>query len=103
VPGPNVKGKKGCGSILTRLAEAKAGGGKAFFFGKKKQKTFELLAAVFPVRLSPDLQKFFGSFFQKRTASLSLALHGTPGPSSGRFSSGTRASCDNRSGYSWPA
>jgi hypothetical protein len=31
------------------------GEGKAFFFEKKKQKTFECLAAAFPERHSPDL------------------------------------------------
>jgi hypothetical protein len=39
-----------------------------FFFEKKKQKTFEYLASDSPDRLSPDQKKFFGSFFQKRTA-----------------------------------
>jgi hypothetical protein len=43
---------------------------KVFFFEKKKQKTFACLAAASPERLGPDSQKFFGSFFQKRTASL---------------------------------
>jgi hypothetical protein len=42
-----------------------------FFFEKKKQKTFAHLAAASPERLSPDSQKFFGSFFQKRTSSFS--------------------------------
>jgi hypothetical protein len=43
-------------------------GRKDFFFEKKKQKTFANLAAAFTGRLSPDSQKFFGSFFQKSTA-----------------------------------
>jgi hypothetical protein len=43
-------------------------GRKVFFFEKKKQKTFVCLAAAFPDQLSPDSQKFFGSFFQKRTS-----------------------------------
>jgi hypothetical protein len=41
--------------------------GKDFFFEKKKQKTFICSASASPERLGPDLQKFFGSFFQKRT------------------------------------
>jgi hypothetical protein len=44
-------------------------GSQVFFFEKKKQKTFNRLAAAFPDRASQDSQKFFGSFFQKRTAS----------------------------------
>jgi hypothetical protein len=44
-------------------------GRKDFFFEKKKQKTFiRLLPAGHTPQ--PHLQKFFGSFFQKRTASL---------------------------------
>jgi hypothetical protein len=42
---------------------------KVFFFEKKKQKTFICMASASPDRLGSDLQKFFGSFFQKRTAS----------------------------------
>ncbi len=45
---------------------------KAFFFEKKKQKTFEICVRrmVYPAGLGfvPKEQKFFGSFFQKRTA-----------------------------------
>ncbi len=48
--------------------------GKFFFFEKKKQKTFLILASASPDRLSPDSQKFFGSFFQKRTFFLPLFL-----------------------------
>jgi hypothetical protein len=36
---------------------------KYFFFEKKKQKTFDCLVSYL------NNQKFFGSFFQKRTAS----------------------------------
>jgi hypothetical protein len=43
---------------------------KVFSFEKRKQKTFICLAPAFPDRLSLNEQKFFGSFFQKRTASL---------------------------------
>jgi len=42
---------------------------KVFFFEKKQQKTFVCLTAALPGRLSSNEQKFFGSFFQKRTAS----------------------------------
>jgi hypothetical protein len=45
---------------------------KPFFFEKKKQKTFANLAAVSPERLGSNEQKFFGSFFQKRTSSFTL-------------------------------
>jgi hypothetical protein len=49
--------------------DAGHGGRKDFFFEKKKQKTFTA-----SVRASRNararVQKFFGSFFQKRTASL---------------------------------
>jgi hypothetical protein len=37
-------------------------------FEKKKQKTFAQSASASPRRLSLNLSKFFGSFFQKRTA-----------------------------------
>jgi len=42
---------------------------KHFFFEKKKQKTFALLVDA-PDTTGPyrNKQKFFGSFFQKRTA-----------------------------------
>jgi hypothetical protein len=57
-----------------RFKEAK---GKRFFFEKKKQKTFKC-AARLGVYLDGDAsceapgEKFFGSFFQKRTSFLSL-------------------------------
>jgi hypothetical protein len=44
------------------------------FLKKKKQKTFVYLASASPGKLSPDTQKFFGSFFQKRTAFYHLPL-----------------------------
>jgi len=48
---------------------------KHFFFEKKKQKTFALLAdAVDQTGAYRREQKFFGSFFQKRTAFLALAF-----------------------------
>jgi hypothetical protein len=45
---------------------------KAFFFEKKKQKTFVLMALAHDETgfSSFKTQKFFGSFFQKRTACL---------------------------------
>jgi hypothetical protein len=44
-------------------------GRKAFFFEKKKQKTFyHVLASAYPVRCGSAIQKFFASFFQKRSA-----------------------------------
>jgi hypothetical protein len=38
------------------------------FLKKRSKKLLFVLASAFPDRLSPDSQKFFGSFFQKRTA-----------------------------------
>jgi len=35
---------------------------------KRSKKLLSVLASAFPDGLSPDNQKFFGSFFQKRTA-----------------------------------
>jgi hypothetical protein len=50
--------------------EGKGVGRKAFFSGEKKQKTFAK-SGVYAARESRDSikEKFFGSFFQKRTAS----------------------------------
>jgi hypothetical protein len=60
-------------------------GRKIFFFEKKKQKTFITLAQrnwIAPLRT----QKFFGSFFQKRTSfSLAEEFHETPEFSIGPF------------------
>jgi hypothetical protein len=42
---------------------------KVFFFEKRSKKLLSVLALAFPDRLGPNEQKFFGSFFQKRTAS----------------------------------
>jgi len=45
---------------------------KQFFFEKKNQKTFtRLVDADGTIGTHPQRQKFFGSFFQKRTASFS--------------------------------
>jgi hypothetical protein len=41
---------------------------KGFFFEKKKQKTFICGGVWRGDRHGPQDQKFFGSFFQKRTA-----------------------------------
>jgi hypothetical protein len=57
-------------------------GRKHFFFEKTKQKTFARLNRGRTRRLGLNGQKFFGSFFQKRTASLALALL-RPAPRSG--------------------
>jgi hypothetical protein len=46
---------------------------KHFFFEKKQQKTFGCFAAASPGRLNPDSQKFFASFFQKRSPSPSFS------------------------------
>jgi hypothetical protein len=45
-----------------------------FFFEKKKQKAFVSLGFGLPGCSEPILQKFLGSFFQKRTA-----FHRPPG------------------------
>jgi hypothetical protein len=45
---------------------------KQFFFEKKNQKTFVLRAEAFSTPREAE-QKFFGSFFQKRTAFLELS------------------------------
>jgi hypothetical protein len=50
---------------------------QVFFFEKQKQKTFDDLASVSPERLWLDIQRFFGSFFQKRTPFF-LPLHSLP-------------------------
>jgi hypothetical protein len=44
-------------------------GRKGFFFEKKKQKTFGRLSRTYPAACV-KWQKFFGSFFQKRTYAL---------------------------------
>jgi hypothetical protein len=46
---------------------------KNFFF-EKEAKNFYGLDSAFPGRLSPEGQKFFGSFFRKRTAFYPLPL-----------------------------
>jgi hypothetical protein len=47
---------------------------EGLLFLKKKQKTLAQLASAFPQRLSLNLSKFFGSFFQKRTAFFAACL-----------------------------
>jgi hypothetical protein len=42
--------------------------GKRFFFEKKNQKTFGPVGCGDAVASARNEQKFFGSFFQKRTA-----------------------------------
>jgi CspA family cold shock protein len=51
------------------LGKAKASGRKAFFFEKKKRKTFDYFGFGSPREAEAKFAKFFGSFFQKRTAS----------------------------------
>jgi hypothetical protein len=49
---------------------SKARGSKVFFFEtKRSKKRLVVLAAVFPEKLSPDSQRFFAAFFQKRSPS----------------------------------
>jgi hypothetical protein len=48
----------------------KAGGKRSvFFFEKKQQKTFVYFGCDSPGETEAEFAKFFGSFFQKRTAS----------------------------------
>jgi hypothetical protein len=58
--------------------QAKASSRKAFFFEIKKQKTFAQFASAFPQRLSLNVSKFFGSFFQKRTAFFAALMNRQP-------------------------
>jgi hypothetical protein len=48
------------------------GTSKAFFFEKKRQKTFMTFGIVAGPRRTKRSKKFFGSFFQKRTFCLPL-------------------------------
>jgi hypothetical protein len=50
------------------------------FLKKRSKKRLPVLASAFPDGLSPDNQKFFGSFFQKRTTSFlhPIARYGVP-------------------------
>jgi hypothetical protein len=50
----------------SRKARGLAEKEKVFFFEKKKQKTFICAVADWPAAHAKE-QKFFGSFFQKRT------------------------------------
>jgi hypothetical protein len=47
--------------------------GRTSFLKKRSKKLLVILAAASPNGLGPDSQKFFGSFFQKRTTSLSAS------------------------------
>jgi hypothetical protein len=58
---------------MRRALPRKARQGKEFFFEKKNQKTFATWRTP-PERSATAVKKFFGSFFQKRTASLPLNL-----------------------------
>jgi hypothetical protein len=62
-----------CAGVVTRVPRDHKEARKYFFFEKKKQKTFApLLDAVRTIDTHRNKQKFFGSFFQKRTAFLFL-------------------------------
>jgi hypothetical protein len=54
------------GAVPRRKADREAG--KHFFFEKKKQKTFDYFGFCPPGETEAKFTKFFGSFFQKRTA-----------------------------------
>jgi hypothetical protein len=47
---------------------------------KRSKKLLHILASVFPDTLGLDSQKFFGSFFQKRTACLHTHASGGLAP-----------------------
>jgi hypothetical protein len=51
---------------------------KSSFLKKRSKKLLSVLASAFPDRLGPNEQKFFGSFFQKRTASFTWKIFGYP-------------------------
>jgi hypothetical protein len=40
---------------------------KAVSFERRSKKPLSIVAWIFPEELGSDVQKFFGSFFQKRT------------------------------------
>jgi hypothetical protein len=76
-------------------------GRKQFFFEKKNQKTFGLEVRRWQ-RAGPHGQKFFGSFFQKRTAFCLTLIGGGSSPSgigisTGGSSTGTGASGSGKS------
>jgi hypothetical protein len=50
-------------------------GRKVFFSEKNQQKLLIISGSVYPAGAGPDLQKFFGSFFQNRTAFCHLPSH----------------------------
>jgi hypothetical protein len=54
------------GGLNKRFAEKE---GKQFFYEKKNQKTFTSLGSRYQGRPKPNMQKFFVSFFQKRSSS----------------------------------
>jgi hypothetical protein len=51
---------------------------KSSFLKKRSKKLLPVLASAFPDRLGQNEQKFFGSFFQKRTASFTWKIFGYP-------------------------
>jgi hypothetical protein len=56
------------------VPRSQAGRKDASILKKRSKKRLFIWASAFPVWAQPSEQKFFGSFFQKRTAFLSLAL-----------------------------
>jgi hypothetical protein len=54
--------------------------GSTSFLKKRSKKLLHILASVFPDTLGLDSQKFFGSFFQKRTACLHTHASGGLAP-----------------------
>jgi hypothetical protein len=61
--------RRGTASLGTIEADCALFGGKegCSFLKKRTKKLLIISASASPDRLSPDSQKFFGSFFQKRT------------------------------------
>jgi hypothetical protein len=66
-------GFQGPASEVWASLAGKRDGRKRFFFEKKNQKTFSRLVRATGGRPRSKWEKFFASFFQKRSASFSLA------------------------------
>jgi hypothetical protein len=80
-------------SILPPMLSTRAQKDSTSFFEKKKQKTFAQLASAFPRTLSLNLSKFFGSFFQKRTAFFAAFLPWMRSPYLGSYKKETKNFC----------
>jgi hypothetical protein len=63
---PPARGRVGLGAVPRLCLQVRAG--KPAFLKKSGKKLLIILASACPDRLSHVLQKFFGSFFRKRTA-----------------------------------